>query len=118
MVVKCLAGLVWLLSKDSKWMPEKYKNTLIQGIKERDQWARELYDHHIRNSFLVYLFSKTRRQFRLTKTVKAALRQLVDKTKAELGISDNSEKILKHLLDIDIIKGFYDYHDWLKSKKK
>jgi hypothetical protein len=72
----------------------------------------------MRNPFLECLFSKTRKQFKLTKTVKNGLRQLVDETKAELGISDNSEKILKHLLDIDIINGFYDYSDWLKSKKK
>jgi hypothetical protein len=112
------AGLVWLFSKSSGWMPEKHRNILIRGINERDQWARELYNHHIRNPFLESLFSKKQKQFKLTKTVKQGLLQIVDATKAELGITDSSDKIITRLFDVDIVNGFYTYQNWLKSKKQ
>jgi hypothetical protein len=112
------AGLVWLFSKSSGWMPETHRNILIQGINERDQWARELYNHHIDNPFFDSLFSKKQKQFKLTKTVKQGLLQIVDATKAELGITDSSDKIIARLFDIDIVNGFYTYQNWLNSKKK
>jgi hypothetical protein len=99
-------------------MPEKHRNILIRGINERDQWARELYNHHIRNPFLESLFSKKQKQFKLTKTVKQGLLQIVDATKAELGITDSSDKIITRLFDVDIVNGFYTYQNWLKSKKR
>ena len=110
------AGLVWLFSKSSGWMPEKHRNILIQGINERDQWARELIQH-FHNPFLESLFSKKQKQFKLTKTVKQGLLQLVDAAKAELGITDSSDKIIRHLFDVDIVSGFYTYQNWLKSRK-
>jgi hypothetical protein len=111
------AGLVWLFSKSSSWMPEKHRNILIQGINERDQWARERIQH-FHNPFLESLFSKKQKQFKLTKTVKQGLLQLVDAAKAELGITDSSDKIIKRILDVNIVNGFYTYQNWLKSKKK
>ena len=98
-------------------MPEKHRNILIQGINERDQWARELI-HHSHNPFLESLFSKKQKQFKLTKTVKQGLLQIVDATKAELGITDSSDKIITRLFDVDIVNGLYTYQNWLKSKKQ
>jgi hypothetical protein len=111
------AGLVWLFSKSSDWMPVKQRNILIQGINERDRWARELYNHNIHNPFLESLFSKTQKQFRLTRTVKQGLLQIVDATKSELGITDSSDKLINRLLDLDIGNGFYNYQNWLGAKR-
>jgi len=112
-------GFVWLLSHDSDWLPEKYRKMLIEGVNMRDRWAREVNNYS--NPFLNALLLKKRKQFKLTKTVKGGLRDLVTSAIKNLEITESSEEIIQRLIDIDIVKGYYDYHDWLierRNKKK
>ena len=111
-------GLVWLLSKNSGWLPQKYRDVLLQGSISRDYWSRDISGHDFDNPFWNALFKKTRKQFKLTRSVKNGLRQMVDNTKAQLGIKDDSAKIVDHLLSTDFINGYYDFQERLKSKRK
>lgn len=111
-------GLVWLISSASEWLPEKYRNVFIAGINQRDTWNRDLWRRHVDNPFLNEFLNKSRKQFRLGKTAKGGLRQIVDDAKAELEIGDDSEKIIGRLLDLDIINGYYDYQEWIKSMRR
>lgn len=108
-------GLVWLLSYDSEWLPERYRKMLIQGIRMRDRWARDVNDYS--NPFLNALILKKRKQFKLTKPVVKGLNDLVQNAIGNLGITQSSVEIVKLLMDIDIVKSYYDYHDWLKEER-
>ncbi len=106
-------GLVWLLSENSTWLPHQHRSTLLQGIKMRDHWTRDGSDYQ--NLFFNALYSKKRKQFKLTKTVIGSLRDKVTEAIINLGISENSDVIIQRMLDIDLINSYYDYHEWLKS---
>lgn len=110
-------GLIWLLSEKSNWLPERYRNILIQGISERDLWLTGLLLQYYNNPFLSALMNKTRRQFSLTTKVKNGLRQIVEDIKKELKITEDSEEIISYLLKVDIINRYYDSQDKLKRKR-
>jgi len=111
-------GLIWLLSPDSNWLPEKHRSILIQGIKQCDRWNADLWNKHFGNPFLYALMNKTRKEFDFTTKIKNGLRKIVDSAKEELGIKEDSEKITRQLMDLDIINGYYDYRAKLNKKRK
>jgi hypothetical protein len=111
----CFDGLVWLLSNDASWLPPRLRSTLLQGINGRDQWMRDVLNRASENSFLKALLEKTRKQFKLTRTMKLGLVQLIDVARLNTGVSQTSEEIAQALIDIDIVKGFYDYQDHIKT---
>jgi len=107
--------LVWLVSDDSNWLPYKYRQVFIKGILGRGQWADSLYKND--NPFLYGLITKSRRQFKFSKTMKVGLLDIVKQAERNLGIVQNSEDIVRKLMDIDIVKNYYDYRDWFKDKR-
>ena len=104
-------GLVWLLSSDSDWLPEKFRKTFIKGICNRSHWANDVNNYH--NSFINSLFTKNRKNFRFTKSVRNGLNELVIEAINNLGITQASEKIMLSLIEVDLVKGYYDYNDRL-----
>ena len=108
-------GLVWLLSEDSMWLPQKYRETFIKGICSQDRWAQ--YAYKVKNQFLHALITKSRKQFKLSKSLKQELFELVEEAKKNLAIQDNSDKIVNRLVEIDLIKCYYDYRDWLEEQR-
>lgn len=109
-------GLVWLLSNDSNWLPDKYRQTFIDGIRKRDSWMRygRLFDIPFSNS----LVTKKRHQFKLTRTLKASLENIVSESISNLGIQESPQRIADKLIEIDIVGGYYDFQDWLSKKRK
>lgn len=108
-------GLVWLLSEDSNWLPDKYRQTFIDGIRKRDSWTR--YGKEFETQFLYSLLTKKRHQFKLTRTLRASLTKIVGESITNLGIRESSERIVDKLLDIDIVSGYYDFQDWLTEQR-
>jgi TIR domain len=109
-------GLVWLLSSDSDWLPEKHRNMLIEGTLERDTWARS--SNEFNNPFLYPLLTKNRNQFKFTKSVKKGLNDLVSEAIKNINIIQNSEMITHKLIDIEIVQKYYDYKDKLDKIRK
>jgi len=109
-------GLVWLLSSDSDWLPENLKDTFIKGICNRDRWSRDVNNYH--NLFTKALLYKDRKQFKLTKGVKDGLNELVTNALQNLEINQNPEIIAKRIIDVGLVKGYYDYMDWLNKKRQ
>jgi hypothetical protein len=108
-------GLVWLLSNDSDWLPEKYRQIFIEGIRKRNYWTfycEKLYP------FVDALHAKKRQQFKLTSTLKSNLTKAVEESIINLGINENAVKIVDKLISIDIVNGYYDFQDWVKEKRK
>lgn len=109
-------GLVWLLSGDSTWLPEKHKQTFITGIKSKDHWLR--FNNYEGHDLHLALLKKKRHQFKLTNTIKKELHKMTEKAIHNLNIKENAEKITEKLLNIDIINCYYDYQDWLNQRRK
>jgi len=108
-------GLVWLLSTDALWLPERYRDMFVRGILSRGQWSRASdYDDNI---FFETLLLKTRKQFRLTNTVKKGLTQGVELAQRQWGIGGEAGKIVEKLMDLNVVKRYYDYNDWLKNRR-
>ena len=106
-------GLVWLLSSNSYWLPENYKNTFINGIIARQSWAR--YCNTCGNDFIDALIQNERGQFRLNKKVLAGINDLVSEVVNKLTLPDRPESIAKTLIDIGLIEGYYDHTDKMKQ---
>ncbi|NOX66808.1 MAG: toll/interleukin-1 receptor domain-containing protein [Chlorobi bacterium] len=108
-------GLVWLLSHDSDWLPEKLRNVLIIGICNRNRWAD--YNNNFSNPFIYALWDKNRKQFNLTKRIQKGLNQLVTDALEKLEITQNSEDITSKLLEIGLVEKFYDYKERIEKKR-
>ncbi len=109
-------GLIWLVSSDATWLPEKYRKMLLQGINMRDLWASDIDHRHYGNPFLKALY-KSRKQFKFTKTIISGLQDIVEDAKENLGVKQNSQEIIEGLIDLNIIRSYYDYQDWVKARK-
>lgn len=108
-------GLVWLLSEDSNWLPDKYRQTFIYGIKKGNSWTNNA--RQFETPFFYSLLTKNRNQFNLTKTLKSSLIKIVSESILNLGIVESSERIVDRLLEIDIVGGYYDFQDLLSIKR-
>jgi TIR domain len=109
-------GLVWLLSSDSNWLPEKHRQTFITGIKSRDNWIR--FNNHEGHDFHLALLKKKKHQFKLTRTLKRELHKRTENAIHNLNINDDAGKITERLLSIDIINCYYDFQELLNQKRK
>jgi hypothetical protein len=63
----------------------KYKQTFIEGLSKRDQWATDI--RKPGNAFIKALFFKTRDQFQFSKVIKIGLQELVEEAKKNLNIA-------------------------------
>jgi TIR domain len=109
-------GLVWLVSKDADWLPQRYRDVFVKGILARNEWF-SAWGWSKKNEFREGLFDKSRSKFRLTKRRKDGLLQLVKEAKESAGINDNSDAIMQRLLDLDLPQRHYDYQDWLNERR-
>ncbi|MFN7260321.1 MAG: TIR domain-containing protein [Cyclobacteriaceae bacterium] len=109
-------GLVWLLGNDSEWLPIKYRQMFIDGILKDASWSRN--GGNRSQDFVVELMTKTRSNFKLTPSLKKALKKNVEETFIELGTVQDANKITERLIEIGIVKHYYDFQDWLKLKRK
>lgn len=108
-------GLVWLLSTDSDWLPEIFRETFVQGICDSHYWVSSI--KNWQNPFIASLTSKTRKQFSLTKRIQNGLKGLVTEAIEKLGIIQDPEKLTQRLIDIGIVKGYYAYSERIKKRR-
>ncbi len=108
-------GLIWLLSSDANWLPKKYHQTFVQGIKIGGSWAG--YSIEFNNPFLYPLQTKKRKEFKLTRTVKSGLKSFIEQAIVNLDIKVNLEIIVKTFLDSNFIDAYYDYRDLIEMKR-
>ena len=109
-------GLIWLLSIDSSWLPSDYKNALVDGICSRDRWADVPNEYE--NDFILALYSKTRKQFRITKTIRDSLSTLVNDSLNKLGVDQKPESIVEQLFDLGLIDRYYDYREKIEARRR
>jgi len=108
-------GLVWLLSNDSAWLPEKYHQMLVRGLSMRDRWLTD--SHKYSNPFVQAMLTKERKQFKLTKSIKSGLKNLIEEAIKNLGISQDSNQIIQKFIETDIFNKCFDYRELLDEKR-
>ena len=108
-------GLVWLASKSSCWLPQRFRDLFMDGILDRDLWLK---DPGVSSDFKYTLLTKSRKQFRLSETIRNAFVKSVEQAVNNLDISDSAQAIVCNLLDQDLIERYYDCEDRLIARRK
>ncbi|MCM4157267.1 toll/interleukin-1 receptor domain-containing protein [Gramella sp. AN32] len=115
--IDAFEGLVWLLSSDSNWLPEKYREILIYGTLDNDIWIKDLTKRKP-SKFFSKVWKTKRENFEYTKTIKKEIQNHIITVLEELEIKGDSKKILNKMLEIDVAEKFYDYEDYLNQLQK
>jgi hypothetical protein len=103
------------LCDDSNWLPDKYLQTFITGILERDLWLSR---NKSLDTIQSALWSKSRKQFKLTRILRSEFTNCVRESIADLGLVENADKVTNKILELDIFNAYYDYQDWIKEARK
>jgi hypothetical protein len=89
---------------------QKHKKVFIEGIRKDQAWTRNNMDY--KNPLVAALIMKKRNQFKLTRTIKSGLKVAVEEVITNLGIQEKVDEIVERMIAIDLIGGYYDYHDY------
>jgi len=100
-------GLIWLLSDDSSWLPERLRKVLINGTKQRDTWIQQIKPRD--NSFYTAIYHAHENEFQFSIEVKEGLFELILKAIENLSIKDRPERILQRILEEKMIESYFAY---------
>jgi hypothetical protein len=99
--------LVWLLSRAARWMPQRLRDTLLEGMRTRTHgWSSDIMQSE--NAFSHALLHRTRSKFRLTREIRSALVELCASALAKLGIPETPAEIADRFIAQAFVEGFYD----------
>lgn len=99
--------LVWLLSKGSSWMPEKLKEILLKGLRDRVHWW--LAEPSYSGSFTYRALELERKsKFAYTKDLKAELIANCDQALHELSLKEGSDRIVKLFIEFGFFEGWFE----------
>ena len=99
--------LIWLLSNQSCWMPERLMETLKRGFRERvSWWINEVSDYH-ENALLV-VYEQPRSKFSYTSALRAGITNLCLKALKELGIKENADDVVVRFIEGEFLEGYYE----------
>lgn len=98
--------LVWLLSDDADWLPDQLRAALERGFRSDANWL----DRRTRddNAMVVALYSKTRKAFRLTKSIRSAINEMVGDSVRRTGLEGDVPSLTDRFLDRGFIDGWYE----------
>ena len=109
--------LVWLLCDDSRWMPEKLRETLIRGFKERvSWWVREVSDSS--DAVLTALYKRPKSKFSYTRTLRAALTGCCVRALQELEINEDAGKVVSNFIAGGFLEGYYEEEEKIREARK
>lgn len=107
--------LIWLLSDNADWMPEKLRKVLLQGFTDRVQWwITTQYDR----SIIDVLWNRSRSKFSYTKTLRAALTDQCTYALQELKIDEDPHKISSKFIEYGFLEGYYVEKDRIKQRRQ
>ncbi len=99
--------LVWLLSYDSNWLPEKPRQFLIQGLCDSSSIFSPRTDN-LNNPFFDGLWrTQGAKSFRWTKLRKDAWNELVSRALETLGVEDSAARIGAAILERGIVERYF-----------
>jgi TIR domain len=111
---ECLA---WLLSDDASWMPQRLRDTLLEGMRGRTYgWSTDIMRYP--NVFSNVLLHRTRSKFRFTREVRSSINELFSAALQKLCIQENPIRIAERFVARGFVDGFYDEQDRIRAARK
>jgi len=96
--------IVWLLSMDSKWLPDRVRTVLTEGMRAWGAWDLELIRPGIWDPVLAKeIYGRDRRAMRWTRSLRQRLNDVVGQSLARLGVDDNASQVAQHFIENDFI---------------
>ncbi|MEI9997710.1 MAG: hypothetical protein WDO13_00300 [Verrucomicrobiota bacterium] len=110
---------MWLLSKQSNWMPKKQRSYLLQGMKDWGAWIQ--YGERPRNPAFVPNLENGKlveglfdaldnggwKKFRMTPSVLMDLKNRISASKELLKLPESTELLVQTFLRADCIKSWF-----------
>jgi hypothetical protein len=102
--------LVWLLSDQSTWLPEKHREFLILGMQQSPSWCMGLPTNaDWNNPFIKKLYSaKSAETFRFTTQVRRGLEDMIAASLKRLGFQVSVSIIADSIIERELVKGFFE----------
>ena len=113
--------LIWTLSEQSEWMPDKIKNAICDGFKENTFcWSHGLdrdYNSQRDNKFLERFLYKTKSSFRYTREVKLGLEDLVKEVHNQLNLPETPEDLARKFMEMGYVDSYFDEQTRLRKAR-
>lgn len=112
--------LVWLLSHGANWMPDKLKEILKKGFKDRvGWWITDLWEWNQENDDVMHdaLYPTARRKFSYTKRLKTILIDLCNRALHELELDDDPNRIANQFIERGFFEGFHEEHERIQKSR-
>lgn len=109
--------LTWLLCDESSWLPSQLREALVEGMKnDHFGWSHDLYTRNFENPFANSLLRKSRKSFKLTRTVYSSMEDVISNALYNLGIAESAAAIAQRLVSNNFIGSYYDARDRLELR--
>lgn len=102
--------IVWFLSSDAEWLPERIREFMIDGMKKWNAWSRPPTEIElgIADTFLNSLWrAKSYKTFRFGKKTRGSLKDWISHSVEILKIDDDPNTILEKFLSNGFIEYYY-----------
>jgi hypothetical protein len=104
---KTFEYLIWFLSSDSAWLPQKIHDFLIDGMKKWSVWFSDYWD--IDEKFAHELMNaKSYKKFKFTDKVRNSLLKWVEHALFVLGLKDDPCTIVDRFLNLGFIEEYFE----------
>ena len=109
--------LTWLLSKNADWMPQRVRDTLLEGTRKRTfSWSHDTM--FLKNAFSDALVHRPRSKFRFTREVRSAVVELFAAALHNLRVEEDPVAIAERFIARGFVEGFYDERDRIRLARK
>jgi len=108
--------MVWLLTDDAAWMPQRLRDALLEGFRKRDRWYQDVMSIH--NAFAEALLRRTRSRFSFTREIRSALVELLTSALHELSVQEDPIIVAERFMARRFVDGYYDWQDEIRVARR
>lgn len=100
--------LVWLLTEHSHWLPAKYRDVLLLGMRSCSWWSVSSQEYDTGNDFLERLFAaRSAKSFRFTKRCKAALGEMIGTALDQLQCESSIDRVVSQFIELGFVEAYF-----------
>ena len=108
--------LVWLLSSNADWMPDRLKELLKQGFKDSVSWWISDIDDY--GKPISKALSQPKENFSYTKSLKEELIERCGHALHVLEIDEDPKDIAAYLIELEFIEGYFNEQERIMEARK
>lgn len=109
--------LIWLLCDESRWMPEKLRETLKRGFRERVSWWLDEFSDST-NTIRAAIYGRPKSKFSYTRTLRAELTGSCVTALQELGIEEDAGKVASRFIEGRFLEGYYEEQERIHNARR